>query len=133
MMTVSELAKTSGATPDTVRYYTRVGLLSPTRNANNGYRMYQPSDVNWLRFVRQAKALGYTLHEIQDIMHDMQAGNSPCTRVRDILQRRVVENRNQLQELIKLQDRMEDALLSWADMPDGVPNGHSVCRLIESP
>jgi len=131
-MTVSELAKQSGATPDAVRYYTRMGLLKPERNPENGYRQYQPSEVSWLRFIRQAKALGYTLHEIQSIMQDRDEGHSPCPRVREILQRRIVENREHLKELLDLQDRMEKALLDWADMPDGNPDGQSVCYLIES-
>ncbi len=132
MMTVSVLAKQSGATPHAVRYYTRMGLLSPTRNPENGYRQYKPSEVKWLRFIRQAKALGYTLHEIQEIMQDRDQSSSPCHKVREMLERRIVENRRHLQELILLQDRMETALVQWSDMPDGIPDGHSVCHLIES-
>jgi len=132
MMTVTELAKQSGATPHAVRYYTRMGLLKPTRNPDNGYRQYQPAEVSWLRFIRRAKALGYTLHEIQEIMTDRNEGHSPCPRVREILQRRIVENRQNLKELLALQDRMEKALLDWSDMPDGVPDCDSVCHLIES-
>jgi len=132
MMTVTELAKQSGTTPHAVRYYSRMGLLSPSRNPDNGYRQYKPSEVSWLRFIRQAKALGYTLHEIQEIMQDRDGGQSPCPRVREILQRRIVENRHYLQELLELQDRMEKALIQWSDMPDSKSNGHSVCRLIES-
>ena len=132
MMTVAVLAKQSGTTPHAVRYYTRMGLLSPARNPENGYRQYKPSEVSWLRFIRQAKALGYTLHEIQEIMHDRDEGNSPCPRVREILQRRIVENRRHLQELLELQDRMETALEQWSDMPDSKSSGHSVCHLIET-
>ena len=132
MMTVTELAKLSGTTPHAVRYYTRMGLLTPSRNPENGYRHYKTTEVSWLRFIRQAKALGYTLHEIQEIMHDKDEGKSPCPRVREILQRRIVENRHHLQELIELQERMETALVKWSKMPDSKSNGHSVCHLIES-
>jgi len=132
MMTVTELAKKSGTTPHAVRYYTRMGLLTPSRNPENGYRQYEYSEVNWLRFIRQAKALGYTLHEIQEIMQDRDKGQSPCPRVREILQRRIVENRLHLQELMALQNRMETALEKWSEMPDGIPDSHSVCHLIES-
>ncbi|HFD88204.1 MAG TPA: MerR family transcriptional regulator [Gammaproteobacteria bacterium] len=131
-MTVTELANQSGTTAHAVRYYTRMGLLAPTRNPENGYRLFKSDDVHWLRFIRQAKALGYTLHEIKNIMQDKDQGNSPCPRVREILQHRIVDNRLHLQELMALQERMEHALLQWADMPDGEPDGHSVCHLIES-
>jgi len=132
MMTVTELAKRSGATPHAVRYYTRMGLLRPVRNPDNGYRLYQPGEVAWLRFIRQAKRLGYTLREIREIMHESDQEKSPCPRVREILLQRIGENRRQLESLMALQTRMEQALEQWADMPDGVPDGRSVCYLIES-
>jgi len=132
MMTVTELAKQSGATPHAVRYYTRMGLFTPSRNPDNGYQQYKPSEVNWMHFTRQAKGLGYTLHEIQEIMQDRDEGQSPCPKVREILQRRIKENQQQLQELLALQERMETALEQWSGMLDGTPDGHSVCHLIES-
>lgn len=131
-MTVAELAKRSGATPHAVRHYTRMGLLRPERNPGNGYRLYQPREVARLRFIQQAKRLGYTLREIREIMHESEHEKSPCPRVREILLLRVDEHRLQLEELVALQTRMEQALEQWADMPDGVPDGRSVCYLIES-
>jgi hypothetical protein len=62
----------------------------------------------------------------------IRAAPPPCPRVREILQQRIVENRRRLEELIALQTRMENALLDWADKPDGIPDGYSVCHLIES-
>ena len=131
-LTVTELANRSGATPHAVRYYTRMGLLRPERDPGNGYRRYEHREVGWLRFIRQAKRLGYTLSEIREIMHDSDQEQSPCPRVREILLRRIDENRRQLQELMALQTRMEHALQQWTEMPDGIPDGHSVCHLIES-
>ena len=65
-------------------------------------------------------------------MHDADRRQSPCPRVREILLRRIDENRRQLEEIMALQARMEQALEQWEDMPDGVPDGDSVCHLIES-
>ncbi len=132
MLTVTELARQTDTTPHAVRYYTRKGLLQPVRHPENNYRLYKPSEVRWLRFVRQAKALGYTLAEIRAIMQDADKGQSPCPRVREILLKHIEENRRQLEILMDLQKRMELALEQWADMPDGIPDGHSVCHLIES-
>jgi len=132
MFTVTELANRGGATPHAVRYYTRMGLLRPERNPENGYRLYEYREVGWLRFIRQAKRLGYTLHEIREIMHHSEQKQSPCPQVREMLMQRIDENRRQMEELMALQTRMEQALEKWAHMPDGVPDGHSVCHLIES-
>lgn len=132
MLTVTELAKSSGTTPHAVRYYTRLGLLRPERNPDNDYRLYVRGDIGWLRFIQQAKRLGYTLNEIKAIKRDSNEGKSPCPRVREILQYRIEENRQRLEELLSLQSRMEKALIEWSEMPNGAPDGHSVCHLIES-
>ncbi len=132
MYTVTELANRCNTTPHAVRYYTRMGLLRPQRHPDNGYRLYDTSEVPWLKFVQRAKNLGYTLKEIREIMHDADDNKSPCPRVREILMKRIKENRKRLDELMALQTRMEQALEQWKHMPDGVPDGQSVCHLIES-
>lgn len=132
MLTVTELARHGDTTADTVRHYTRLGLLEPIRHPQNGYRLYRRRDINRLLFIRRAKRLGFTLSEIGGITQDADKKKSPCPTVRQILERRIAENRRQLNEMIALQERMELALKQWSGMPDGVPDGHSVCYLIES-
>jgi DNA-binding transcriptional MerR regulator len=131
-MNVGELSKRSQVTPEIIRYYARIGLLKPLRNTENGYRIFSERDLIWLRFIRLAKRLGYTLAEIAAILRESSKGKSACPRVRDIIRKRIKENRNQLDELGALQIRMEKALARWEKMPNKVPNGESVCHLIES-
>jgi MerR family Zn(II)-responsive transcriptional regulator of zntA len=131
-MTVSQLAKQVGVEPHVVRYYSREGLLTPQRNPDNGYMVFDDADIHRLHFIRLAKRLGYTLTEIVEILQDAEAGESPCPKVRDILTRRIEETRQKVEELNALQVRMENALKQWEQMPDGVPDGHTVCHLIES-
>ena len=132
MMTVNDIATRAEVAPDTVRYYTRVGLLKPHKNPENGYKIFKKNDVMRLRFIRQAQTLGFTLKEIGEILGDADAGSSPCPKVRDIIARHIAENRKKIEELQRLQERMEAALEKWSDMPDGVPDGLHVCHLIES-
>ncbi|MDQ3801368.1 MAG: MerR family transcriptional regulator, partial [Acidobacteriota bacterium] len=87
MITVNTLAKQSGVPLDTIRYYTRIGLLKPSRNPQNGYKIYQPTDAVRVRFIRAAKDLGFTLAEITEILDEAKHGNSPCPLVREIIVR----------------------------------------------
>jgi len=132
MMTVNQIAKKADVAPDTVRYYSRLGLLKPERNPENGYKLFRVKDVSRLRFIRQAQALGFTLKEITEILGDAEEGSSPCPKVRDIIARHIEENRRKIEELQALQNRMEAALVKWEGMPDGAPDGQHVCHLIES-
>jgi DNA-binding transcriptional MerR regulator len=131
-MRVNELAKHSSVTPDAVRYYTRIGLLHPKRDAINGYRRYSTNDNHRLRFIARAKQIGFTLAEIQQVFSDAEQSCSPCPRVREILQRRIIENRQKIKILQSLQLRMEQAQSEWDHISDGMPDGESICQLIES-
>jgi DNA-binding transcriptional MerR regulator len=131
-MTVLELARKSDVGDHVIRYYARIGLLHPTYHSRNGYKIFAGSDVARVRFVRQAQSLGYTLKEIAQIFEESLRGKSPCPRVREIIKRRIKENRDKLAALVQLQTRMEQALAQWSKMSDGVPDGTMVCHLIES-
>ncbi len=94
--------------------------------------MYQFSDATRLRFIIAAKDLGFTLNEISEILDEAKHGNSPCPMVRDIVKKRLEENKKKIRELKNLQKKMETALSDWTQMQDSMPNGDSVCHLIES-
>ncbi|WP_148253237.1 MerR family transcriptional regulator [Aidingimonas lacisalsi] len=131
-MKVSDLARATGVTAETVRHYTREGLLSPRRDPGNGYQLYDQDDLQRLRFIQRARTLGFSVKEVADILAHADHGDSPCPMVRDLLASRLPQIRAQIAELQALAARMEQALASWSDMPDGIPDGHSLCRLIES-
>ncbi len=132
MMTANILAKKSDVSLYTVRHYTRIGLLKPVRNSNNNYKIYQPSDTVRVRFIKAAGNLGFSLTEIADVLDEAKHGKSPCPMVREIIVRRIEENRRKIKEMQKLQKKMENALEDWSRMKDSMPNGDSVCHLIES-
>ena len=132
MMTAGVLAKKTNVPLYTVRHYTRIGLLTPHRNTQNGYKIYNPSDVTRLRFIISAKNLGFTLSEINHILDEANYGNSPCPMVRKIIVKHLEENKKKIKELQNLQKKMEKAVNDWEKMQDSVPDGESVCNLIES-
>jgi DNA-binding transcriptional MerR regulator len=132
MITASILAKETDVPIYTVRHYTRIGLLHPTRNSQNGYKVYKHSDTVRLRFILAAKDLGFTLTEINQILDEAEHGNSPCPMVRDIVTKRIEENRKKIKEMQRLQKKMELSLKDWEKMQNSMPNGDSVCHLIES-
>lgn len=132
MLTASVLAKRTGIPIFTVRYYTRIGLLKPSRDLRNGYKLYKQSDKERLKFINSAKNLGFTLTEIEQILSHAEDGDTPCPMVREIVERRIRENREAIRQMKRLQKRLEQAAEMWSGMEDAEPDGHSVCQLIES-
>lgn len=131
-MTASVLAKETDVPLFTIRHYTRIGLLNPTRNTANNYKLYQPDDAVRLRFIIAAKDLGFTLNEITEILNRAEHGKSPCPMVREIIVHRIEENRRKIKEMQKLQKKMEKAVGEWNNLQDSTPTRKSVCCLIEA-
>lgn len=130
-MRVNELAKKVGVTPDTVRYYTRIGLLTPTKNIENGYKNYTSTDQKRLGFILKARHLGFAVSEIEEIINLSDKGTSPCCRAREIIHKHIDETAQKIDELSRLRACMQKASDTWKTMPDSVPDGDSVCDLIE--
>lgn len=130
-MQVKDIAQAAAVSADTVRYYTREGLLQPARNPDNNYQVYSADDLHRLKFARKARQLGFSLPEIRAILTQADDHHSPCPMVREVFEQRLAEVEAQLQELTSLRDRMKAAMASWQTMPDGTPDGHTICRLIE--
>jgi DNA-binding transcriptional MerR regulator len=130
-MKVTELARAAGVTAETVRHYTRQALLRPQRDPDNGYQLFDQRDLERLRFIQRARTLGFSLKEIADILEQADQGDSPCPLVRDLLAARLPQIHARIHELQALADRMERAMNDWSRLPDGTPDGHSICRLIE--
>lgn len=133
-MTAAELAKMCDVAPHVVRYYARLGLLRPGCNPN-GYKVYDHADAERVRFIRRAQNLSFTLKEIAQIFDagSSSEGKNPCrATVREIIRHRIKENKEELDKLTRQQARMEKALAGWSQMPNQIPDGKSVCHLIES-
>ena len=76
-LTIGTVAKRVGVNIDTIRYYEREGLLPEPQRRASGYRSYGEGTIAQLRFIRRAKALGFTLEEIRELLalsHDRQLG-----------------------------------------------------------
>ncbi len=129
---MNELAKRSGQTKDTIRYYIKIGFLSPDRNPDNGYKLFDHKDIMRLRFISKAKYLGFTLKEIKQILLECEQGHNACPMVRKFLWRHIETNSKHLQELIALQERMEQAWEKWQTMPDSSTKTDEYCAMIDS-
>ncbi len=67
-MNIQNVAKESGLTAKTIRYYEEVGLLPAPPRQENGYRAYSEDDIELLRFVRRARELGFCLAECHKLI-----------------------------------------------------------------
>ncbi|QQV76187.1 MerR family transcriptional regulator [Sphingomonas aliaeris] len=62
-MKISDFAAHSGLTPDTVRYYERIGLLPRSVRDAGGRRSYGMADIGWASFLRKLQAMGMPMRD----------------------------------------------------------------------
>lgn len=101
-MRIQAFAELTGLTAHTLRYYEKLGLLIPGRNAY-GHRDYRQSDVDWVAFIRRLKATGMPLEAIQRYALLRSLGESTVSGRRallaehaDRLERQLAEQRDHL-------------------------------------
>jgi DNA-binding transcriptional MerR regulator len=131
VMLTTEIARVAGVTAETVRFYTRKGLLYAERDPNNGYKIYQQSAVNRLKFISHARAIGFSLSQIQEIIDYSEQGQTPCPAVRQMLTDKIVETKRKIEEYQRHLAMMEETYAEWDKKPDMEPNGNALCCLIE--
>ena len=78
--TVNKLAKLSGVTNRTLRYYDEIGLLTPERTSDNGYRLYSQAQVDALQQILFFRELGFGLDEIKTIVTSSDFDQSSALR-----------------------------------------------------
>lgn len=97
---IGQLAARAGVTPDTLRYYERLGLLPEAPRTEGGYRLYSDAALDRLRFIKQAQSLGLTLHEVGDLVRSQaHGGGRRCREVRDLLRVKLDDLQQKLAEL----------------------------------
>ena len=130
-LTVSQLAQQLNISADTVRHYVRSGLINPERDPHNGYKRFHAEDIKRLRFILQAKSLGFSLADIRTIMDQASFGESPCPQVRTIMENRLKETAAKISAMKATYKQMQDAMSRWQTQPDCTPTGEHICHLIE--
>ena len=81
-MKIGELAKKSGVSIDTVRFYERRAVLPPPERQPSGYRFYDDATMERIRLAKELQALGFTLGEVIDALHSFDVGDPSCSEER---------------------------------------------------
>lgn len=111
-MQIGHLARTAGVPIDTVRYYERHGILPAPRRQPSGYRNYGAPDIARLRFVRRAKALGFTLGEIKDLLALTGRRSRNVAGVKRAASERLADVEHKLAELTRVRDGLRTLVAS---------------------
>ncbi len=67
-MTIGELAKSSGVNAKLIRHYESIGVVPKPGRTDSGYRIYSKTDIQFLKFIKRARGLGFSMKEIKKLI-----------------------------------------------------------------
>ena len=107
-MRIGQLAKQSNTSAETLRFYESEGLLPQPERLANGYRDYPPDTLQRIQFIKHAKAVGFTLREIQDLLSIQVAKEQhTCEEVKNLTRQKLNEIEQKLAQLHAIRDALQ--------------------------
>ena len=125
-MNISQAALRSSLPVKTLRYYEEIGLVCPARIKANDYRDYSESDVENLRFIQRARAVGFSLEVCRELLGLYKDRNRRCSQVKTLVMEKIDQVEKQLQELQALKSVLVDMAKSCAG------DDSTDCKIIET-
>lgn len=112
----------------TIRYYEERGLIQARDRTHGGFRLFAPSVISRLRFIRRSQALGLSLQDIQEILQIADQGDRPCHDVRHKFQHKITEIDERITQLQQLRAQLV-TLMQDADRTEQLDG--EICPIIE--
>ncbi|WP_028110071.1 MULTISPECIES: Zn(2+)-responsive transcriptional regulator [Ferrimonas] len=129
MYRIGELATACEVTADTLRFYEKNGLFSPSSRSDKGYRLYTEEDARHLKFILRAKAMGFSLTEIRELLN-IEASRSDwaCADVKGMVEAKAAELQRKIDEMTRLRDSLQEL----ADACCGGPESAIHCSILDT-
>ncbi|MBL4686464.1 MAG: Cu(I)-responsive transcriptional regulator [Nannocystaceae bacterium] len=104
--TIGELARRTGLPAKTIRYYEETGLIPPAERAGNGYRRYGDRAVHLLRFVKRARDLGFSVHDVGGLLALWGDDTRESAEVKALAARHLADIETKIAGLIGMRDTL---------------------------
>ena len=107
-LSIDEVAKRTGLTAHTLRYYERIGLIAPIGRAAGGQRRYAAADLAWIEFLLRLRATHMPIGKMQAFAKLRGAGDSTAGERRQMLEQHLADVLMEIETL-----RQSAATLQW--------------------
>jgi len=119
-MGIGELARLTDCKVETIRYYERTGLMPSPPRTEGGHRVYGQTHLQRLTFIRKARALGFTMEQINSLLSMVDGEHQSCAIVAVEAERHLASIRQRIEDLQRLELTLSDTLAQChrGDRPD---------------
>ena len=126
-LTIGKVARQAGVGVETIRFYQRRGLIEEPPQRESGYRQYPEETISRLRFIKRAKALGFTLNEIKELLALRIEPGTTCEDIRHRAEAKISDIKARIGTL----NKMNAALVKLTLMCNG-RSPVSECPILEA-
>lgn len=105
-MKIGALAKQTGVSVQTIRFYEQEGLVSVSQRTEGNYRLYDTDSLRQLGFIKQCRNLGLTLGEIRELISFQATPEKACEEINRIVDTHVQEVDARIAELTALREKL---------------------------
>lgn len=105
-MNIGEVAKQVGLTEKTIRFYESKGLITLPKRAENGYRFYQAEQLQQLQLLKQARNIGFSLLECQQLLQLFADPQRHSADVKAAAERKLQAIEQQLIDLQRIKQQL---------------------------
>lgn len=111
-MLIGELAKKSGLSRDTIRFYEKQGLIAVDRKERrfNNYKDYSEETLRRLITIKRIKSFGFTLNDAAEFMEMIEGNTASCNNVAEKFTDRIALIDKKIAELESIKQLMEEGL-----------------------
>jgi DNA-binding transcriptional MerR regulator len=132
-MLIADIARLANTTPATIRYYEELGLLTAPPRSEAGYRCYCDKTIEEIQFIKKGQGLGFSLHEIGEILKISRAGSAPCSHVLELAQRNLAATDERIRHLQAYRNTLAAQIDPWkGNHPTESCSGGGLCEIINS-
>ncbi|NAW66908.1 Cu(I)-responsive transcriptional regulator [Photobacterium halotolerans] len=110
MMNISEVAKQTGLTNKTIRFYESKGMISEPQRGENGYRRYSQKQVNELLMIKRSRLVGFSLDESRELLALSRDPDRKSADVKEKAEHKLAEIDHQIQELLAMKQSLQSLI-----------------------
>lgn len=113
---IGVVAEKTGLSVHTIRYYEKLGLITPPKRSAGGFRLYPEKEIEKIRFIIKAQSFGLTLEEIQKIIGCSDQGINPCCDlITEVFTAKIKEFEFKISELQQMRKKLKRLVSEWTE------------------
>ncbi|WP_089604813.1 Cd(II)/Pb(II)-responsive transcriptional regulator [Acinetobacter piscicola] len=105
---ISDLAKKTQLSNDTIRFYEKKQLIKPSFRADNNYKYYDDEALKRLIFIKRCRSLDMTLHEITQLLEQIQYPEQGCKVIDQLIEEHIQHVETRIQELMSFKTQLHE-------------------------